>query len=473
MQLFISTLIALVGVSIAAAKAPRDLVFPLRYEVGREPAESFGYEPAYTQNVPSFDSRNRPYIRSRGVDTDATAFIHTREDGRWIELDFIKAVRAVYPNYRRTIRGAGQLTERIAFDAQDRAYMFLKIQLEDDRYRNLLMMSDDSCRTWQIAEINRGGEWAMDYNTSPRPLEGPPFLIGSINRVARHPNRWASYHRFHVALPELDEGKLKVPGTQHVHDELLSIGQHSGGSSFVATRDGKTHFFWIEPTLENMPGTPTYAATYDHGTRTFGPKVLVAHAPPLNNSHNRPGVVMDSTGYLHLVTGSHHGQNFYHTRSLVPGDVHAGWTDPEPVWGSGWIATNGEEHGGQTYVSLVIDAADTLHLAFRLWREPDEHFPDAEYYAALAYQRKPRGGDWTKPRLLMVAERDLYSIYYQKLAIDRIGRLFLSFSHFNWRMDRAPEVRYQKRMVVLSDDGGDSWRLAASEDFDAVLPAPQ
>ncbi len=449
---------------------PGEVTFPLRLEIDREPSDLFGYNPDHTQNIPAFDSRNRPYIRSRGTDMDETAFIHTLENGEWVELDFLDAVRQAYPGFSRTVRGAGWITERLAFDRDDRAYMYLKIQLTNGQIRNLLLFSEDYCRTWAVREMNNGGDFAMEFNSGHNELDGAPFFLLSRNQVAQHPSNWAAYHAFYVLQPTIGIQGPIIPPLQFINNELLSIGQHSGGSNFSATRNGKTHFFWIEPTLEDLPGTPTYAAVYDHATRTVGPKTLVAYAPPVNNSHNRPGVVMDSEGYLHLVTGSHHGQNFYYLRSLEPENVYGGWTDPEPVWGSGWRATNGEDRGGQTYVSLICDPDDTLHLVFRQWRNPDEFFPTGSYYAGLSHQRKPKGGDWTEPKLLVAPERERYAIYYQKLAVDRLGRLFVSFSHFNWSMDEAPEHRYQRRMVILSDDGGDTWRLAETEDFDTPAP---
>ena len=65
-----------------------------------------------------------------------------------------------------------------------------------------------------------------------------------------------------------------------------------------------------------------------------------------------------------------------------------------------------------------------------------------------------------------------YSIYYHKLTLDRRGRLYLSYNHWT---DHAyqqdwPEL-YHNRALVVSDDGGRSWRLAVTRDFvSAVLP---
>ena len=84
---------------------------------------------------------------------------------------------------------------------------------------------------------------------------------------------------------------------------------------------------------------------------------------------------------------------------------------------------------------------------------------------------------------LVVPGNDSYSIYMQTLTIDRLGRLFL---HYYYRADilserdkqlyRAkwpdapdPEVQSNIRthdpVIIMSDDGGDSWRIAKTEDF--------
>ncbi len=452
---------------------PPEVEFPLALQPNREVDELFGYRPDYTRNVPSFDGENRPYLRSRTVDYHDTSFVHTWRDGAWRERDFVQAIRAAYPDFESFYRAAGWLGSRVVFDGEDRAYTIVTIRLSGGGVRNLLLFSEDYGESWDVRWLSNGGTFAMEHFVGHNEIEGPPFLLLSRRTAAQHPGDWASYHEFYFIQPRIENGELVIPSyTENpISNNLISLGQHSGGSSFSVTKDGKTHFVWIEATEEEVPGTPTYVATYDHATRTLGAPHFLAYAPPANNSHNRPGIVMDSEGYLHVVTGSHHGQNFYHTRSLEPNDAYSGWTDPEPVWDTGWTAVSGEERGGQTYVALVCDPDDTLHLVFRHWRNADAFFtpPSGNYYAALAYQRKPKGGEWSEPRPLVLPERGRYSIYYHKLAIDRLGRLFLSFSYFDWELDEQstdPDERYWRRMVIVSDDGGDTWRLAGNRDFD-------
>jgi hypothetical protein len=478
MKTFLPSWMLVAGFALAAGEA-RAAEFPLALQPNTEVDELFGYVPEYTQNVPSFDADNRVYIRSRDVDVHETSFFHTLEDGIWHERDFLQAIQAAYPDFERVHQGAGRFAERIVFDAENRAYSILNIRLRGGAHRNVLLFSKDRGETWEVHHLSNGGVFAMEHFVGHNELDGPPFLLLSRRSAGDHPDPWASYHEFYFVQPRIENGELVVPSytENHINDDLISLGQHSGGASFSVTKNGKTHFVWVEVTDDDVPGTPTYIATYDHTTGSVGPHELIAYAPPKNNSHNRPGIVIDSEGYLHVVTGSHHGQNFYYTRSLVPNDAYSGWTDPEPVWGTGWTAVSGEDRGGQTYVALVCDPDDTLHLVFRHWRNGDALFDPtpANYYAALSYQRKPKGEPWSTPQPMVLPERGHYSNYYHKLAIDREGRLFLSLSYFDWTLDENkadPDESYWRRMVVVSHDGGDIWKLADTEDF-ADPPTPE
>ena len=60
-----------------------------------------------------------------------------------------------------------------------------------------------------------------------------------------------------------------------------------------------------------------------------------------------------------------------------------------------------------------------------------------------------------------------YSIYYHKLTIDRHGWLYLSYSY--WTSDTTYQDdypdRYHNRAIVVSKDGGRTWKLATTQDF--------
>ncbi len=100
---------------------------------------------------------------------------------------------------------------------------------------------------------------------------------------------------------------------------------------------------------------------------------------------------MDKDGYLHVLIGTH-GRTFKYVRSVSSNSANNGWTEAEDV-GPGLR---------QTYVGMVCDRDNTLHLAFRLWLNDNKHFP-AGYYANLAYMSKLPGEKWSDARPLIVA----------------------------------------------------------------------
>jgi hypothetical protein len=446
------------------------LTLPVVLQPDRELEELYDYRPEYVPNVPTFDSMNRPYLRSRTRDINETGFIHTLRDGEWVKLDFTAFLKRTYPGFKGVLRGGGTTDVRVIFDSEDRFYTLLTLDLGNRRSQQVMLYSTDLGKSFGVVEIPAGAVPA-EHSSGHNELKGPPFLmIGE--RVGDHPGRWARLLRLTVTQPRWEGERIVIPEPVEVSRMLVSLGQHSGGSTFAVTRAGKTHFVWAEVDIEDKaPGTPTFVATYDQRTGRVSKPLFIAHAPPLNNSHNMPGIVMDSRGFLHVVTGAHHGESFFYTRSLKPNDA-SGWTKPTPVLAGGWRALSGQEAGGQTYVSLVCDANDMLHLVFRHWQRGIEKYPhlageERDQLAALSYQQKPAtAAKWSAPRTLIIPERGIYSIYNQKLSLDRKGRLFLTATYFDRVLaERSETDRFHRPMVMVSPDAGKSWRFAATEDF--------
>ncbi len=103
-------------------RASEPIFLPLVLQPGQELDELFNYRPEYTPNVVTFDSKDRPYIRSRGTSIDETAYIHTLRDEKWVELPLLSALRSAYPDFRRTVRAGGTVDARVIFDWEDRFY---------------------------------------------------------------------------------------------------------------------------------------------------------------------------------------------------------------------------------------------------------------------------------------------------------------------------------------------------------------
>ena len=93
----------------------------------------------------------------------------------------------------------------------------------------------------------------------------------------------------------------------------------------------------------------------------------------------------------------------------------------------------------------------------------DGLFHNALVHTSLA----PAQRSWEVPDLIVVPPQPGYSNYYQKLTVDQLGRLFVSCSYFSRRDPPATRRarRFHHRMVLMSDDGGATWRFATNDDF--------
>jgi hypothetical protein len=447
-------------------------------------AEQFGYVPTYTQSVPAFDSHNAPAIRSRAAGQDDTSFVQRLEGDGWVRHDFLAALRDAYPDFAGTVNGGGWDCSRIVFDDQDRAYTTLTIRLDEGDFKNVMLYSLDGCDTWHVVELPFGdsvpqydwrtwGNIAMEHFVGHNRLNGPPFLA-LWRQIAPWKGVWSSRNELYVVQPRFEGDQLVVPAPVLVSDRFLGMIQCAGGSSFAVTDGELTHFVYCTIAPMRSRTTPTYAATYDHATGTVGPSTYIGGSVRGNDAHDTPGICSDSAGYLHVVTGAHNGSCKY-ARSLAPHSSSL-WTPPIAICTSGYRAptTDKDGRGLQTYVSLVCGPNDTLHLVTRQTRRNVDEYYRGQGYMALSYQRLPLGGVWSQPQPLVIPAQAGYSVYYQKLTIDRLGRLFLAASYYT-TSDLASVRTYRRfhhRMVLISDDGGGTWRFATTQDFAAGITTP-
>jgi len=470
--------VAVGGGAVPAADAPVS-PFVLAPLIG--PWEQYGYAPDYVRNVPAFDSEDRAYVRSRTSNTNHSSYVHVLEEGDWTRLDYSAALRAAYPDYVRTI-GAGSIrNDRIVFDTGDRAYNPLRIELADGTTRNVLMVSWDLCRTWKVFELP-GGWFATELWVGHNELDGPPFLA-FWEASGLPPVKGGQRNSLWVTQPRLEGEELVVPEPTHVTDECLGLNRDSGGASFAVTQGDTTFFVWSEASPADSPGVPTYVAAYDHATGSVGEKQLLAVTPPANDLHNKPGICSDSEGYLHVAAGTHGGPVLY-TRSLAPLSIYTGWSAPQRLPADPHLAPYAPaDEPRQTYNAFVCDSSDTLHLVTRQFREWVGEDGVERTYGGLVHHSLPRGGVWSYPHLILIGADTGYSIYYHKLALDHRDRLFLSLSYAGGQeyyraKSRAAGLRvlgrselllgkYRRRLLLVSDDSGVTWRLAESADLAA------
>lgn len=425
--------------------ARRPIALPIRLRPYEHENEQFGYLPDFPDEYQAyFDLRNRPVMRSGdGI----AAWL----DGTWTEAVLSEAVTSRHglPE-EAAIRLA---STKIAFDGEGGMYLPAV-----GGGANVLLHSIDGGRTFAAWAVpGERGHIDIEQFTGHNVPDGPPPFV-RFRRTARDPDLiWRSLNDLELFVPRLVAGRIEIGDPVPITRQCIGFSGHSGvPSSVVSTKEG-IHIAWGEATdpAEDVPGVPTFVATFDRATGRMNPPALIGHGPPPNDGHNTPSLLADADGYLHALIGTH-GRPFQYTRSLRPGDAGSGWTPPETA-GAGLR---------QTYIGFVCGPDGTLHVVFRLWRS-GEPFPKS-HHATLAYQRKRPGQPWEPPRILVTAPFSEYSIFYHRLTIDRIGRLFVSYdtwsTHWFYRNDHVGH----RRAVLMSPDGGDTWKLAGTRDLAGI-----
>jgi len=439
--------------------------------IGREEPRNLdvGCLPECGSNIVSFDSQGRPYIRDRDHTRDYTSCIWTMRNGEWKRCSFIDEVRVKYPTFSRTLYGGGWRGARIVFDDDDVLYTLVTIELLDGTMETLMVWSMDYGQSYEVVTLPRGDFHTLEFGAGWNELEGPPFLC-ILKHVEEHPSRWTSRYELYVTKPTLIDGELEVGSPVLVTVNCMGISLHSGGSSLAASREGKSHFIWVE-IGDDVQGSEVYVATYDHATSSVVGRSEVCQSFPANDMHCSPGICMDEVGVLHVVSGGHCSQ-FYYSHSLLANDATGGWSDPVGIPLAQVQGTDVETSSGGTYISLVCDDRNTLHLVFRETRTGLEQYWPGETHNALCYTSKPFDGAWRMPRILVVPPIPGYSIYYQKLALRQDGALFLSMSFLSgFELDLAHKIRqgiYHDKTLLVSHDHGLHWREVERDDFSAA-----
>ncbi|MFA7004905.1 MAG: BNR-4 repeat-containing protein, partial [Verrucomicrobiia bacterium] len=422
-----STLTVMAG----EAPATKPLAMPLVLKPYQHENEQFGHLPDFpAENQVYFDPLNRPFvITGNGV--------ATLRDGHWA---------ASKPG-----NVSGQLCSKIAFDRDNGLYV-----LATAGGRPALLYSADGGKTFAAGAIpGRAGSFDMEEFTGHNVPDGPPPIL-RYTRTAKDPKVfWRALHDLELFLPKKVDGRLVMSEPILVSKQCIGLAAHSGIPASVVSRGSKVHVVWGEATDPKAPGpgVPAFVATYDRETGRLGKPALIGYGAPPNDIHNSPSITMDSRGFLHALAGTH-GRPFPYAQSLKPNDAGGGWTEAAPM----------VENLNQTYIGMVCGPDDTLHATFRLWRTGMEPFP-ASHYATLAYQRKRPGQPWEPPRILIVPPFSEYSVFYHRLTMDRKGRLFLSYDYWSTFWFYRNDHFGRRRTLLMSPDGGDTWKLAQSDDL--------
>ena len=435
------TTYATLNIEGGMAPATRPLSMPLSLKAYEHENEQFGYLPEYTVEYEMyFDPQNRPFVWT-------THGLAARRDGRWSTAELAVASGEDLPAGK-----APRMTcSKIAFDRDGDMYALGQVA-----GHGVLLHSADMGNTITAYPSGlSGGSCDLEQWSGHNLPDGPPPVLHSVLVEKDDAHIWRRISSLDLYLPRKEGQGLTMGEPIRICDATLGVGSHSGIPSAVVSRADRVHVIWAEPTDpddRDVPGVPTYVATYDRTLGRLGEAALIGYGAPPNDVHNRPSITMDSQGYLHALAGTH-GQPFQYARSLQPDDAGGGWTDPVPV---------GDR---QTYIGLVCGPDDALHLVCRWWRYGEEPFPHS-HHATLAYQRKRPGQPWEPARPLVVAPFSEYSIFYHKLGIDHRGRLFLNYDYWSTYWFYRNDHRGSRRSLMMSADGGDTWKLVATADLD-------
>ncbi len=429
------------SVTLRRGKSPAmsPVTVPITLEPYQHENEQYGYLPDYPlDNQVYFDMTNQPFV----IANDGVFHL---QDGVWL-----KTQNAHRPDLDRhiSIRPVGT---KIAFDKDNDVYLLAR-----DGGVTLLLHSDDHGATFTAWPVPGPGGFDIEQFSGHNIIDGPPPLARFF-QTARDPKLiWRRIHNLDLVLPtKQPDGSILMGEPIAISTKCIGLSAHSGIPSTLVSRDGKVHIAWGEATPPELkaPGVPTYVVTYDRSTGQLGAPALVGYGPPANDVHNSPCITMDSKGLLHVLIGTH-GRAFKYVRSLLPNSAHGGWTKAEDV-GAGLR---------QTYVGMVCDPDDTLHLVFRLWLSDTQYFP-ASHYANLAYMSKRPTEAWSDVQPLIVAPFSEYSIFYHRLTIDRQGGVFLSYDYWSTFWFYRNDHHGNRRSLLMSSDGGHDWQLVPSSEF--------
>ncbi|MHC4170424.1 MAG: COG1470 family protein, partial [Planctomycetota bacterium] len=324
------------------APALSRLKMPVKLEPYRHENEQFGYLPEYPlDNQVYFDMENRPFV----VAGDS---VFCLRGGIWTKM-----TKAHHPNGGRNvpIRPIGT---KIAFDRDNDVYL-----LGRDSRSTVLLRSGDHGATFTAWPVPGSGSFDIEQFSGHNVPSGPP-PVARFHQTARDPKLiWRRINDLDLILPvKKPDGSIVMGEPIVISKKCIGLSAHSGIPSTIVSRGDNVHITWGEATdpQAKAPGVPTYVVTYNRSTGQLGSPALVGYGPPANDVHNSPCITIDGKGYLHVLIGTH-GRTFKYVRSLKPNSADGGWTQAEDV-GAGLR---------QTYVGMVCDQNDTLHLVFRLW----------------------------------------------------------------------------------------------------------
>jgi hypothetical protein len=470
--------------------------------------EVYGATPNFQVNLPGFDSLNRAYVRERTAHVhEISGELQRMRFGAWNQEVFEEGVREALGGATGDICysfAAGEYSAQIVFDRDDRAYTVAHARVcasPDPSFTLVMAYSTDFGTTWHGTVLPYATQFALERPHSPEALEGPPAVLlwdefGTYRDPRCEISYLGGYGALSVVKPYWQQQTLTYFPEVLISSEAMHISSHSGGGTMVLTSEDEVYVAWTdavedppldpeEPGVEDdydyCParnyGSPVMMAVYDgaSGMTETQRQQLPALSKPTNDGHNRPAIVMDTFEKIHVVVGSHNC-SFQYLKASLPRSVHSlQWSAPIPTVSGTSLTCPPTTGGHQSYVALVRDRDDRLHLAYREFDGDDPSEPDPNGYY-LVYQSKTATGSWSPRDVLVQPPHSPYSIYYHQLTIDRYGHLYLLLSYYTYRTDTAayywfedPVLGiYEFSTMLTSVNAGGDWQWATTTHFDSA-----
>lgn len=466
------------GLVVTPKRPLKALELPLVLKPFQNERRTHNYHPMYPINEVNFSPENQPYIRDPSDRYLARGIYRQTLDG-WELVDFLEGLGEAIEGFSGTHMGGAFSPLRTAFDGLGGVYSTVNAlgpsKRSSESISTLLFQPSESqpMQAYPLGEPESSVA-DIEYFTGHNHERFPPAVV-LYSRLDDPGLQWGYRNKLELIIPEREGDALDISNRHLITENAISLCTHSGAGGTVVSVGDKVHVVWGEvadgPEAKVFPGVPTFIATYDRTTGEMGEPLRIGFAPPVNDMHNSPGITVDSQGYLHVVLGAHGRFPFHYTQSKQANDAYSGWTNPVRVLHTGMKrgGVGPEETGAQTYVGLVCDQDDNLHLVFRHdlidVNGPFKGFNDR--YRALSHQIKPAGKDWEDANILIVPPLPGYSVYYHKLTIDRLGRLFLYHSYRPGDSVMRSDLPGAENNPALwmSDDNGQTWRLVEEGDF--------
>ncbi|NGF57739.1 hypothetical protein G5B00_14565 [Parapedobacter sp. SGR-10] len=415
------------------------ITLPLQYRLFEHDQFQFAYEPDYPRdNEFYFDTKNNPWIVT-------SVGLKTLKNGEWRLVPL--------PGY-----ASNEVDFKLsALGTDANGYVYGIAHLKQQPH---IVRVDGETLQAEVAVLPNGGAYSIETSGTSIDTQSPPAIVRQVrDRTKKNTFKKTAIHTVELIVPEIRDGKLHVPPSIKVSHSGHGVSQHSGRPNLVVSDEDEVHLVWgeISQPEDNAPGVPVYTASYDRKSRKLSEKILVAYAPPVNDAHNTPSILMDGKQQRHIITGTHNHPFVY--RAAKKGSDS--WTDPVYV-----------SDLEQTYVGAVPDQSGGIHLLYRIWQRGN-NFPGL-FQTALYYQYKsPSKNDWSLPNAFALPALPAYSVYRHRITRDRRDYLYVSMQYWStwspyresYRSDSKRNQDTKTRINLISKDNGVTWYMLTDEDL--------